>query len=42
MVLQQQVDEFVYVMCSAKHDAVIFGNCLEAFFYDLLGKESRG
>lgn len=40
VVLQQQVDEFVHVVRSAKYDAVIFGDGLEAFFDDLLGEKS--
>ena len=42
IVLHQQIDEFIHVMRPAKHDAVIFGDGLEAFFNGLLGEKARG
>jgi len=39
LILRQQVNQLVHIMRSAKHNAVIRGNGLKAFFNNLLGKK---
>ena len=38
--LQKQVHQFVHIMRSAKHNAVIRSNGLETFLNNLLGKKT--